>query len=175
MKFTIALFALIPLIHALPAPEGDLVMAILSVLYPFYLTDIFRRAHFPPAPKATCMSASRPPELNAHIHFLSFVCIDAGFTGDCTTLHGSSGECVNVPLVFNDNISGVRPDSGRTASFSCKYSPENSSPPAVSNVKNTARQMAVAVASDPSEPPVFRTSTSMQMSRSTTPSRRSRK
>jgi hypothetical protein len=124
MKSTIALFALIPLIYALPAPEGDLVMAILSILYPFYPTDIFRRAHFPPAPKATCMSAPRPPELNAHVHFPSFVCVDAGFTGDCTTLHGSSGECVNIPLVFNDNISSVGPDSGQDCFFFMQVFPQ---------------------------------------------------
>ncbi|KAJ6620489.1 hypothetical protein B0H10DRAFT_1079081 [Mycena sp. CBHHK59/15] len=46
-----------------------------------------------------------------------FVCVDADFTGQCTTLHGSSGQCVNVPLVFNDNISSVGPDSGQDCFF----------------------------------------------------------
>ncbi|KAJ6553713.1 hypothetical protein DFH09DRAFT_1166594 [Mycena vulgaris] len=45
------------------------------------------------------------------------VCTDAGFTGSCTVLHGSSGQCVNVPLVFNDNISAVGPDSGQDCFF----------------------------------------------------------
>ncbi|KAJ7140857.1 hypothetical protein C8R44DRAFT_726570 [Mycena epipterygia] len=81
MKFTIALFALIPLVYALPAPEGDL------------------------------------GALSARTQGNVFVCVNAGFTGDCTTLHGSSGECVNVPLVFNDNISSVGPDSGQDCFF----------------------------------------------------------
>ncbi|KAJ6495517.1 hypothetical protein DFH09DRAFT_1205636 [Mycena vulgaris] len=46
-----------------------------------------------------------------------FVCTNADFTGSCTTLHGSSGQCVNVPLVFNDNISAVGPDSGQDCFF----------------------------------------------------------
>ncbi|KAJ7347255.1 hypothetical protein DFH08DRAFT_960605 [Mycena albidolilacea] len=81
MKFTTALFALIPLIYALPAPEGDL------------------------------------GALSARTQGNVRVCVDAGFTGDCTTLHGSSGECVNVPLVFNDNISSVGPDPGQDCFF----------------------------------------------------------
>ncbi|KAJ6585797.1 hypothetical protein B0H19DRAFT_1368973 [Mycena capillaripes] len=81
MKFTIALFALIPLIYALPAPERDL------------------------------------GALSARTQGNVFVCTDEGFTGGCTTLHGSSGQCVNVPLVFNDNISSVGPDSGQDCFF----------------------------------------------------------
>ncbi|KAJ6553741.1 hypothetical protein DFH09DRAFT_1495313 [Mycena vulgaris] len=45
------------------------------------------------------------------------VCTNAGFTGSCTVLHGSSGQCVNVPLVFNDNISAVGPDSEQDCFF----------------------------------------------------------
>ncbi|KAJ7598776.1 hypothetical protein C8J56DRAFT_1092643 [Mycena floridula] len=39
------------------------------------------------------------------------------FGGSTTVIHGRSGQCVNVPLVFNDNISSVGPDSGQDCFF----------------------------------------------------------
>jgi hypothetical protein len=44
---------------------------------------------------------------------LSFVCVDGGFTGSCGHFSGTSGECVNFPAAFNDNISSFGPDSGQ--------------------------------------------------------------
>ncbi|KAJ7436067.1 hypothetical protein B0H11DRAFT_1937018 [Mycena galericulata] len=58
-----------------------------------------------------------PGALSARTQGNVRVCVDAGFTGDCTTLHSSSGQCVNVPLVFNDNISSVGPDDGQDCFF----------------------------------------------------------
>ncbi|KAJ6609426.1 hypothetical protein B0H10DRAFT_1813774, partial [Mycena sp. CBHHK59/15] len=46
-----------------------------------------------------------------------FVCTDAGFTGNCAVFSGSSGECVNFPASFNDDISAVGPDGGQDCFF----------------------------------------------------------
>ncbi|KAJ6540127.1 hypothetical protein DFH09DRAFT_1323148 [Mycena vulgaris] len=81
MKLTTAVFALIPLVHAIPTPEPDAVA------------------------------------LAARTQGNVLVCHDAGFAGGCKVLHGASGQCVNVPASFNDNISAVGPDSGQDCFF----------------------------------------------------------
>jgi hypothetical protein len=53
----------------------------------------------------------------AHIHFHSFVCTDAGFTGNCGVFTGTSGECINFPSSFNDDITAVGPDDGQDCFF----------------------------------------------------------
>ncbi|KAF8199803.1 hypothetical protein K438DRAFT_1966170 [Mycena galopus ATCC 62051] len=45
-----------------------------------------------------------------------FVCTDAGFTGSCQVF-SSSGQCVNFPSSFNDDITSVGPDSGQDCFF----------------------------------------------------------
>jgi hypothetical protein len=42
---------------------------------------------------------------------VSFVCVDAGFSGGCATFHGSSGQCVNFGSTLNDRISSFGPDA----------------------------------------------------------------
>jgi hypothetical protein len=54
---------------------------------------------------------------NPHVHSLSFVCTDAEFAGNCDVFHGASGQCVNFPGNFNDDISAVGPDSGQDCFF----------------------------------------------------------
>ncbi|KAJ6541083.1 hypothetical protein DFH09DRAFT_1322934 [Mycena vulgaris] len=68
----------------------------------------FTTAFFALIPLTWHLTATRPR---------LFVCTDAGFTGSCTTLHGGGGECVDVLLTFNDNISAVGPDSGQECFF----------------------------------------------------------
>ncbi|KAJ7280020.1 hypothetical protein C8J57DRAFT_118874 [Mycena rebaudengoi] len=52
-----------------------------------------------------------------------FVCRDDSFGPPCQVLHGSSGQCVNVPASLNDAISSIGPDSGQDcfifADFNC--------------------------------------------------------
>ncbi|KAJ7123984.1 hypothetical protein C8R43DRAFT_39935 [Mycena crocata] len=64
-----------------------------------------------------CAMPTPDKELAARTPGNVFVCIDGNFAGQCTTLHSASGQCVNVPLVFNDNISSVGPDAGQDCFF----------------------------------------------------------
>ncbi|KAJ7172913.1 hypothetical protein C8R43DRAFT_1230977 [Mycena crocata] len=85
-----------------------------------------------------------------------FVCVDAGFQNGCTTLQGSSAQCVNVPGVFNDNISSVGPDSAQD----CFFFTSVFLPPIlivmsdVACMVNTAMQTVVEAALDLSAAPV---------------------
>ncbi|KAK7045009.1 hypothetical protein R3P38DRAFT_2882090 [Favolaschia claudopus] len=88
MKFTAAFFALIPFVAAMP--------------------PVFERS---------TDTTNSTQELVARTQGNVFVCTDAGFTGTCGVFHGNSGECVNLPSQFNDNISSVGPDSGQDCFF----------------------------------------------------------
>ncbi|KAJ6603069.1 hypothetical protein B0H10DRAFT_2217616 [Mycena sp. CBHHK59/15] len=46
-----------------------------------------------------------------------FVCVEAGFTGHCGNFAGASGQCVNFPSDFNDDITAVGPDDGQDCFF----------------------------------------------------------
>ncbi|KAJ7136977.1 hypothetical protein C8R44DRAFT_976360 [Mycena epipterygia] len=55
--------------------------------------------------------------ISARIQGNVFVCVNAGFNIPCDVFHGSSGQCVNFPSSFNDNISAVGPDSDQDCFF----------------------------------------------------------
>ncbi|KAK7051754.1 hypothetical protein R3P38DRAFT_2857212 [Favolaschia claudopus] len=88
MKFTAAFLALIPFVAAMP-----------SVL------------------ERSTDATNSTQELVARTPGNVFVCTDAGFTGDCGTFHGNSGQCVNFPGEFNDDITAVGPDDGQDCFF----------------------------------------------------------
>ncbi|KAK7050596.1 hypothetical protein R3P38DRAFT_3608439 [Favolaschia claudopus] len=90
MKFTAAFLALIPLVAAIP--------------------PVFERS-------ADVVDASNSTQLEARIQGNVFVCVDAGFTGNCGVFHGASGQCISFGPDFNDDISAVGPDSGQDCFF----------------------------------------------------------
>ncbi|KAJ6592870.1 hypothetical protein B0H19DRAFT_1245680 [Mycena capillaripes] len=69
-------------------------------------------AALPPAPRAVDVAISARTQGNV------FVCTDVQFTGSCAVFHGASGQCINFPSAFNDDISSVGPTPARTASSS---------------------------------------------------------
>ncbi|KAJ7508750.1 hypothetical protein B0H11DRAFT_2431788 [Mycena galericulata] len=50
-----------------------------------------------------------------------FVCVDAGFTGDCATFHGDNAECVDFSGSFLNDISAIGPGPASSGSngFGC--------------------------------------------------------
>ncbi|KAJ7849573.1 hypothetical protein B0H13DRAFT_1906114 [Mycena leptocephala] len=90
MKFSTAFFALVPLVAALPP-------ALRSV----------------EGTNGTRDHRSMLGTPRANI----FVCTDAGFTGNCGVFTGTSGECINFPSSFNDDITAVGPDDGQDCFF----------------------------------------------------------
>ncbi|KAJ6518472.1 hypothetical protein DFH09DRAFT_939921 [Mycena vulgaris] len=116
MKLTTAVFALIPLVHAIPTPEPDAVIATFVVLYSSTQLIFSPGCACRPHLRQRVYRASRC-KFNAHVDCPSLVCHDAGFAGGCKVFHGASGQCVNVPASFNDNISAVGPDSGQDCFF----------------------------------------------------------
>ncbi|KAJ7323255.1 hypothetical protein DFH08DRAFT_350047 [Mycena albidolilacea] len=87
MKFSTAFFALVPLVAALPPALRNV--------------DVGNS------------TAVISPDTAGNI----FVCTDAGFTGSCAVFSGASGQCVDFPSNFNDDISSVGPDSGQDCFF----------------------------------------------------------
>ncbi|KAJ7504779.1 hypothetical protein B0H11DRAFT_2273311 [Mycena galericulata] len=46
-----------------------------------------------------------------------FACTGANFTGDCSTFNHTSGECVNFPAPFNNNIGSFSTDDGNCQTY----------------------------------------------------------
>ncbi|KAJ7914312.1 hypothetical protein B0H13DRAFT_1611741, partial [Mycena leptocephala] len=46
-----------------------------------------------------------------------FVCTDAGFTGSCSVFNGASGQCIELPGSFNEDITSIGPDPGQDCFF----------------------------------------------------------
>ncbi|KAJ7659457.1 hypothetical protein B0H17DRAFT_1212907 [Mycena rosella] len=57
------------------------------------------------------------PDLSARAPGAVFVCANAPFVDPCGKFSGVSGECVNFPASFDDDISSVGPDSGQDCFF----------------------------------------------------------
>ncbi|KAJ7260151.1 hypothetical protein C8J57DRAFT_1514853 [Mycena rebaudengoi] len=95
MKFATALFALVPLVTALPP-------AVRTVEAEVRNATALATFEYAPIDTVVCLTVS-----------FSFVCVDAGFQNSCATFHGSSGQCVNFPPNLNDVISSFGPDSGQ--------------------------------------------------------------
>ncbi|KAJ7653429.1 hypothetical protein B0H17DRAFT_1147141 [Mycena rosella] len=96
MKFTTTFVALISVVYAIPAPTPD-------------LPDLSARA-----PGAVYVQSSLMVHTHAHA---CFVCANAPFVDPCGKFSGVSGECVNFPASFDDDISSVGPDSGQDCFF----------------------------------------------------------
>ncbi|KAJ7890310.1 hypothetical protein B0H13DRAFT_1887600 [Mycena leptocephala] len=74
MKFSTAFFAIVPLVAALPPPLRTVEVA-----------------------NSTAVIS---PETPGNV----FVCTDAGFTGSCSVFNGASGQCIELPGSFNEDI-----------------------------------------------------------------------
>ncbi|KAJ7466018.1 hypothetical protein FB451DRAFT_1178850 [Mycena latifolia] len=96
MKFATAFFALIPLVYALPAPDPEVMPSLVVAAAP---------------------NLCRPQALASRAQGAVFVCANAPFAEPCSKFSGVSGECVNFPAAFSDDISSVGPDSGQDCFF----------------------------------------------------------
>ncbi|KAJ7249638.1 hypothetical protein C8J57DRAFT_1521655 [Mycena rebaudengoi] len=106
MKFATAFFALVPFVAALPpavrtiAPEiRNATALVLNLLF-----------HPTPLPFITRPRQVGPtPNTQGNV----FVGVNANWVGGTDHFHGSSGQCVNVPVIWNDLISAFGPDPGQ--------------------------------------------------------------
>jgi hypothetical protein len=121
MKFSTAFFALIPLVAALPPAirsDGSNSTEVTrrhshsNVLANSCIADLCQNSwQYVRTARRTTIFAK------AHVQFYSFVCTDAGFTGNCGVFSGASGQCINFPSSFNDDITAVGPDDGQDCFF----------------------------------------------------------
>ncbi|KAK7051757.1 hypothetical protein R3P38DRAFT_2857227 [Favolaschia claudopus] len=82
-----------------------------------FLTLIPFVAAMPPVLERSANATDSTHELVGRTQGNVFVCVDAGFNPPCQTFHGNSGQCVNFPAEFNDDITAVGPDSGQDCFF----------------------------------------------------------
>ncbi|KAJ7117572.1 hypothetical protein C8R44DRAFT_879133 [Mycena epipterygia] len=79
----------------------------------------FTAAFFALIPLVYAIPAPDPelPSISSRTQGAVFVCVNAGFTAPCAKFSGASGQCVNFPDAFNNDISSVGPDSGQDCFF----------------------------------------------------------
>ncbi|KAK7023304.1 hypothetical protein R3P38DRAFT_3537792 [Favolaschia claudopus] len=82
-----------------------------------FLTLIPFVAAMPPVLERSANATDSTHELVSRTPGTVFACVNAGFAPPCGVFHGNSGQCVNFPSPFNDDITSVGPDPGQDCFF----------------------------------------------------------
>ncbi|KAJ7464513.1 hypothetical protein FB451DRAFT_1403186 [Mycena latifolia] len=70
-----------------------------------------------PLVSAFPMPDPAPPTLASRAQGSIYVCVNALFETPCAKFSGASGQCVNFPAAYKNDISSVGPDSGQDCFF----------------------------------------------------------
>ncbi|KAJ7253893.1 hypothetical protein C8J57DRAFT_1237141 [Mycena rebaudengoi] len=106
MKFAAALFALVPFVAALPPAVRTVEPEIRNA------TALVLNLLLDPIP-IPFLTRPRQVSLTPNTQGNIFVGVNDHWKGGTATFHGSSGQCVNVPVIWNELISAFGRDPGQ--------------------------------------------------------------